>query len=348
MSTLIASIIWGLLFYGALILKKVYDRVPLKELKRRARSNDKAAAALCRAKAFGASLDALVWLLIGATGAGFFYVVGNALHGIVAVLLIGVIIVVGFIWIPDSRVNKLHEQAVAAVSPALITLLNWVHPALERLGLLVRRFQNVTVHTGLYEREDLVHLLDQQKHQPDNRISNEELTMAINALTFGQELVRDVLIAKRVVRYVSIDDTIGPVLMDELHDSGHSRFPVFDNKKDNVVGMLMLKDLVGKKAGGKVSDVVRKDVYYIHESENLFQTLNTMLRTKHHMFMVVNSFEEIVGIVTLEDILERILGKPIVDEFDQYEDLRAVAAKAAAKVHTEQKHEEVVPDEPQG
>jgi CBS domain containing-hemolysin-like protein len=61
--------------------------------------------------------------------------------------------------------------------------------------------------------------------------------------------------------------------------------------------------------------------------------------------IVVNSFEEYIGIVTIEDVLEQIVGKQIVDEFDQYDDLRAVAAKAAAKDHKKHvDHQESVQD----
>jgi CBS domain containing-hemolysin-like protein len=55
------------------------------------------------------------------------------------------------------------------------------------------------------------------------------------------------------------------------------------------------------------------------------------LRTQHHLFLVVNEFEEIVGIITIEDVIEQIIGRKIVDEFDQYADLRAVAKQLARK-----------------
>jgi CBS domain containing-hemolysin-like protein len=352
MSILLASAIWGVLFYLGLTLKKTYTHLPLAELKRRARQHNAPARVVYQVRSFGASLDMLLWLWIGVSGAAFLYVVATATHGFWAVVSLLLIILFGFFWIPDSRVNKLNDKLAVLLAPVLRAVLNFSHPVLERLGLFVKKFQHLSVHSGLYEREDLIRLLEKQKHQPDNRISDEELSIAMHALSFGQELVRDVLIAKRVVRFVSIDDTIGPILMDELHDTGHSRFPVYDGKKDNVVGMLMLKDLVGKKSGGKIRDLVRADVYYIHESQNLYQALTVMLKTKHHLFLAVNSFEEIVGIVTLEDVIERIIGKPIMDEFDQYDDMRAVAERMAAKVHKEQKHDkdlpEAVPDNSQG
>ena len=74
--------------------------------------------------------------------------------------------------------------------------------------------------------------------------------------------------------------------------------------------------------------------------------MDAFLKTHHHLLVVVNHFEEIVGVLSIEDVLEQIVGQPIVDEFDNYEDLRAVAAKEAKQDHAEQEHQEVVPPEP--
>jgi CBS domain containing-hemolysin-like protein len=132
---------------------------------------------------------------------------------------------------------------------------------------------------------------------------------------------------------VAASETVGPILMDELSKSGHSRFPVYDEKRDNIVGILYLHDLVGAKQAGRVDDIMSKRLRYVHEDFTLYQTLQAFLHTKQHLFLVVNSFEELVGIITIEDVLEQMIGRPIVDEFDKYDDLRAVAAAAAHKDH---------------
>jgi CBS domain containing-hemolysin-like protein len=97
--------------------------------------------------------------------------------------------------------------------------------------------------------------------------------------------------------------------------------------------VLYLHDLVAQKASGSVRDIMRRKVTYVHEDFTLYQTLQAFIKTKQHLFVVVNSFEEYVGIITIEDVLERVIGKLIVDEFDRYDDLRAVAAAAARKDH---------------
>jgi len=120
---------------------------------------------------------------------------------------------------------------------------------------------------------------------------------------------------------------------------------VYDGKSTNIVGILYLHDVLQKQKGGSVKDIYKKQVVYAHEEQTLYQTFQAFLKTKRHLFVVVNRFEEVIGIVTIEDVLEQIIGQPIMDEFDQYEDLRAVAARAAEKIHKEQKHEAIIEPE---
>jgi len=68
-----------------------------------------------------------------------------------------------------------------------------------------------------------------------------------------------------------------------------------------------------------------KEVFYINEAQSLRQALNVCLKTHHQLLVVVNNFEEISGLISLEDIVGQILGQKIVDEFDQYDDLKVVA-----------------------
>jgi CBS domain containing-hemolysin-like protein len=131
---------------------------------------------------------------------------------------------------------------------------------------------------------------------------------------------------------VSVEDEVGPLFMDELHKSGHSRFPVYDPEKDDaIVGILYLRDLIGSKKSGSVKALMSPQVYFVHEELDLNHALNGFIKTHHHLFIVINNFEEFVGILTIEDVLEQVLGRQIVDEFDAYENLREVALLRARK-----------------
>jgi Mg2+/Co2+ transporter CorC len=317
----------------AVSLQRTYSHIPLIEMKRRARRGDELAEALYRAAGYGYSLRALLWVLIILASGGFFIVLGRsaplwfALSGCVALLW------AGYVWLPAGKVSGPGVWLAARVAPVLAWLLNFVHPTIDHIHGFIRRYHPIHVHTGLYEKEDLIELLEEQQTQSDNRIEQAELKVALAAISSGDKLVRDCMTPRKVVEMVNIEDTIGPLLMDELHGSGFSRFPVYEGKKDNIVGTLFLRDLVRTKTGGLVRKIMRHEVCFIHEEQSLIEAMQALLKTRHHLFIVVNSFEEYVGVISMEDVLEQIIGSPIVDEFDQYEDMRAVANKVAEKEH---------------
>lgn len=196
----------------------------------------------------------------------------------------------------------------------------------------------------------MLELLGNQDKQVDNRIPEQDLLIAFNSLQFGDKTVRQAMTPRRLVKMVSADEAIGPILTDELHKTGFSRFPIYkDSAKaasPQIVGTLYLNDLIGYDGSGKVKDLADKKVYFINEDNTLRQAFNAFLKTHHHLLIVVNSFEEMAGVLSLEDVLEQIIGKQIVDEFDSYANLRAVAAHNAKQEHAAHKetHQEAQPE----
>ncbi len=326
-------------------LYRAFAHTSVKELKRRARQGDEIATLLYKSVSYGLSTK----FILGGFGLlslyGALVLLVDALGAWLALPLLLVLGVMGALFI-DAKggTAKTATWLAVQISPVLAWLLERLHPLLDWVSRAIRRLFPVHLHSGLYEKEDLVALLEQQKSQPDNRIPHGEIDLLTHALQFGEQTVADTLVPKRVVKAVSAEESIGPVLMGELHSSGHSRFPVYEAKKDNLVGVLYLHDLVSTKRTGTVHNVMRSKLTYVHEDFTLYQTLQAFIKTKQHLFIVVNSFEEYVGIITIEDVLERVIGELIVDEFDQYDDLRAVAAAAAKKEH-DKNHKQHAPTE---
>jgi magnesium and cobalt transporter len=124
---------------------------------------------------------------------------------------------------------------------------------------------------------------------------------------------------------------VGPLLLDELHKTGHSRFPVIDGDIDHVVGTLHIKELLtlGDKSSKTAAQAMESRVFYINQDQTLDHALAAFIKTRHHLFIVVNGYRETAGILTLEDVMEALLGREIVDEFDVHDDLRIVAARNA-------------------
>jgi CBS domain containing-hemolysin-like protein len=339
MISLILGVICALIALSFLSLLKTYHHIPAREVKRMARAGDATANVLYKPIAYGVSLPVLLWIVVGLTIALSLLLFANTLPFWLALAVAAVVIWAGFAWIPSGDLSNMGIRLARLAAGPLAWLLNRTNPVISRIARFVRKHRRVTIHTGLYEKSDLVELLELQKDQPDSRITSGEIDMLTSSLSFGDKLVRDVLIPKRVVDEVSVEEAIGPVLTDELHKSSHSRFPVFEGKRDNIVGILYLRDLILNKQTGTVRTVMKKHVSYVHEDFTLYQTLEAFIKTKQHLFLVVNEFEEFVGIITIEDVIEQMVGKVIMDEFDSYEDLRAVAAKMAKKEHD--KHIEI-------
>lgn len=347
MQFLTALLLAGLTLF-AISLKRTYAQIPAKELKRRAREGDRISIALYKAAAYGHSLRAVLWGIIGLSAGAFFIYVAGKLPFWQALFFSGLLIWAGFVWISNSEATTISQRVAGIIAPLFGKMLFYLHAPLDRLHRAIRRFRYLPSHTGIYEKADLLDLIDQQQAQADNRIKQAELEIVRNALGFGDKLVRDVMTPRRMVKMVSVEDDLGPIVMDELYDSGHSRFPVYEGNEDNIVGTLFLRDLIKRRAGGKVRSVMKKQVLYLHEDQTLLEALQAVLKTHHHLFVVINGFEEYVGIISMEDVLEQIVGQAIVDEFDEYEDLRAVAAVTAKKTHEERVEEmsEVSAEEP--
>ena len=324
------------IFLALVSLARVTRALPAKELRRRARTGKSSSdLTLYKIASYGPSLDVFLWIF----GAADFTFLMLASADIERCLVAAVIfLTAGMIWFkrPAHQPSKLTLAVAKIMAYPANWLLSPLHPIFMRLASLLR-LKATRGHTGAYEKEDLLEIITSQGRQADNRISEVDLKTTVGALTFGDKSVASIMTPRRKIKVVALNDTIGPHLMDELHASGFSRFPVVkDSAKTadlQIVGTLYLHDLVGHSETGKVKDVMSQKVYFINESQTLREALGAILKTRHHLLVVVNNFEEIVGVISLEDIVEQILGEPIADEFDRYGDLRAVAGKEAKKEH---------------
>lgn len=181
---------------------------------------------------------------------------------------------------------------------------------------------------AFYSKQELLSQIERDHEVLDK----DEKLLIRQALQYQERTVKAIMTPRSVVITVAADDTVGPVFLDRLHKSGHSRFPVVDGDIDHTVGVLYLHSLVPLDPRiKKVSDIMSERVRYVHQDKPLDHILEAFLRTKCHLYMVVNEFEEVTGVVSIEDVLEALIGRKIVDEFDQYEDLRAVAKLVATE-----------------
>ncbi len=310
---------------------KVYRQAPPKELRRRARNGDTMAGLLHQVAQHGLTTDAVIWALSGLWTSLAIVIAAHAIPSYFAIIFAFCLILVVFVMIPVTGSGRLSKAIAARLAPWLSKLLSVLGPGSNRIIALIRSRRPVTIHTGLYDKADLIELFKRQKVAGNNRIEQNELDIALHALEFGDKTVKDIMTPRRQIRFVGGDEPVGPILTSELHDTGFSRFPVTGDEPDQIIGTLYLRDLVEYKKSGIVKNIMKPAVYYVNQERPLEHVLSAFIKTKHHIFMVVNEFEEIVGLITIEDVIEQIIGHEIVDEFDQHADLRAVATLEARR-----------------
>jgi CBS domain containing-hemolysin-like protein len=326
MKNIIFALVLLLLSMGGIVVRKTYFRLPVHELKRRARQHDAAARALYRAVAYGNSLRGLLWLYIGLTSAAGLILLARELHIWVSLLVIGPLLWIAFSLMPATRTTRFGTWLTVMVTPPIAWLLNYLHPLLSRSADVVEHRYKAPAHTRLYERDDLIKLIERQQQQPDNRLSQEELEIAKRALSFDDYKVADVMTPRKQVKTALANDTIGPILINELHQSGQEQTLVRESAKGPFVGSLKFSQL-GLDSKGKVRDIMHPKVSYVHENDSLAEVLRAFFATNHPVFAVVNSAEEYVGIITVENILHQLIGHLPGDDFDHYANPEAVAAR---------------------
>lgn len=281
---------------------------------------------------YGTELWLFLWLLVGLASASTVLLLSNIIWGWLAVLCSAVVLIVSRLVLPRSKRIGTSLRLASMSAPAFDVLLRYLHPILKYPSRAIEAVTLRDVYATIHSREEMIETI--KGNAEAAHLSRAEAEIAVSALTFGDKIIFEVMTPLAVVKTVNDDTMLSPVELGELHESGFSRFPV-KNNEGQYVGTLFLKDAADLRSNKLVANVMRKGVVYVGEHESLEQALKAFLKTHHHLFLAVNDFEEVVGVVSIEDVIESIIGAQIVDEFDQYDDLRAVAMKRAKEIRSD-------------
>lgn len=315
-----------LLAAGALALQRLYSALPVKELKRLAARGDALAAPLYRVAAYGSATRLLLWVIVVVGfSAGLELLLPN-LASWAAFLLLLVSAVGMFVVLPSLRLTQNSARLAVWAAPLLVMVLSRTHGALDGIVRRLTRIRTLLDHSQLYEKEDLVNLLSAQKQQADNRISLQDLEIAQRAMQFGDKRAADIARPRSDAHLVDAEETIGPLLLDQLHKQNLSSFLVYKDTKENIIGSLAMSDAIKARQGGRVFDLIRSDLVFVNEDFPLPDVLAAMQKTGQRLVVVINSYEEFVGIITFEYLLGELLGDSIEKEAHSYENRSAIAA----------------------
>jgi CBS domain containing-hemolysin-like protein len=148
-------------------------------------------------------------------------------------------------------------------------------------------------------------------------IETEERELIHSIFEFGDTVVREVMLPRPDMVAVEADATVDEAIEVAIA-AGKSRLPAFDDSTDNIVGLVFLKDLVARAAAGESAEPVRRSLrpaHFVPESKRVAELLREMQTEKFHMAIVFDEYGGTAGLVTMEDLLEEIVGE-ITDEYD--------------------------------
>jgi len=216
-----------------------------------------------------------------------------------------------------AKINNLHLARLMSAPLALmmrifypvnVLLVNMTH-------VIERKLNRNGNNTGLPSREEIGEAIELTVSKEED--TEQEVDILKSIIKFGEVSVKQIMRSR--VDVVALDQGVNyHELLDTARESGYSRIPVYDDEFDNVLGILYVKDLLGhlnEAEDFEWQKLIQDNVLYTPEAKKIDDLLREFQRKRMHMAIVVDEYGGSSGIVTLEDIMEEIIGE-IKDEFD--------------------------------
>jgi putative hemolysin len=248
----------------------------------------------------------------------------NNFSAMILVTIVVVFITLIFGELIPREIARSYPEAIALWSIYPFNLLSYLAAPLARVitklgrGLTGRWDETGDYGLGTITEEDLRTYVD--AGEEGGLLKEEEKEMIYSIFDLGDTLAREIMVPRIDVVAVEADIPVSEAL-DTILEAGHSRVPVYNDNIDNIVGILYAKDLLAHwRKGGEPRPVrgLEREVYYVPETKLVSDLLRELQTKKVHIAIVVDEYGGTAGLVTIEDILEEIVGE-IQDEYDAEE-----------------------------
>lgn len=260
-------------------------------------------------------------IVVGAMAASMF---GSTALGLISAGLTLAIIVFGEI-IPKT-VGEHHNEPIALfAAPLLLYLTKILSPVIWMLEQVTKHLTKESIAIS----EEDVQVLSEIGHS-EGTIEDDEREMIARVFTLNDLTAKDILTPRTVVSSLQKDQTVAS-LRSEIMKIEYSRLPIYDEDVDNMVGIVLRRDIIDalvQKQDEKTIEDLMRDPIYVDENTLLDELLPLFQKERAHMAIVQDEFGGFLGVVTLEDVLEELVGE-IVDETDTIEDTREEAKRLA-------------------
>jgi len=241
-----------------------------------------------------------------------------------AALLISVAIVFVFgLVIPHAWAKYAGEKLLSRTYKFLILLSLITSPVLyiwKFADGLIRRLAGVPETTAEEQQEEKQEefLTDLEQHKMEGAVDEEEQEMIENVLELSETTADEIMTPRTDIIAVEADSPLQPIL-EAINSAGHSRLPVYKENIDNIIGFVYAKDLlteIGKNPEDFELCSKIREAYFVPETKPLRTLLHEFQNQKLHIAVVLDEYGGTAGIVTIEDILEELVGE-ITDEYEE-------------------------------
>lgn len=237
---------------------------------------------------------------------------GVAISSIIMTL---VIMIVGEI-LPKNIAKHMPEKFALAITPVLSLLVFVFSPITYLFDLIEKLFSSNIEEDDTYSTEEFITLVEEANE--DGEIEDHEADLITNALEFNDIDVGEIFTPRIDIVAIDIDDTSIEEIEVLYRDSGYSRLPVYKDSIDNIIGVLHEKDFYYHLFYEKSTNIkdILQDVIYTSPQVKISSLLKQFQKTKLHMAIVCDEYGGTEGIITMENILEELVGE-IYDEHDE-------------------------------
>lgn len=206
----------------------------------------------------------------------------------------------------------------------LYGVMRVLQPVTWFFDLVVKKLINIKEDAGEADREII---LLAEKSAKEGHLTKSEMKMVANALTLDDVRVSEIMTPRTVVTAVDGDLTLQQ-LMETFRNLPFARMPVYEEVTDNIIGLVRRRDILHRLAQNEEERIVREvmhEIHFIPENVTAAAALQTFLKTHQQLAAVVDEFGSFSGVVTMEDVMEHIIGREIFEKDDPAIDMRELA-----------------------
>ena len=225
-----------------------------------------------------------------------------------------------------------YSRSLAGLIARPLQLLVWFFTPLIWLTRLVTRVVSAGREEQRISAEELIVMA--RLGQKTGGIGADEATVIHGILSLGDKTVRQIMTPRTVMFSLSAGLTVKEV-QEQVGVLNNSRVPVYDRDAEDIVGVVHRREILTALAEGRTEvrlDALMRPPEFVEDAMPVDRLLQLLLERRQHMGIVCDEFGGLAGLVTMEDVLEEILGEEIVDEFDQVTDMRELAHRRRQEI----------------